>query len=254
MPIQPGLVSVTFRKLTPQQVVAAARDAGIRSIEWGGDIHVPHGDVEVARSVAALTRDAGLSVSAYGSYYRAGAKTEKDPAFPAVLDSAVAMGAPVIRVWAGRKGSDVATKEERDAVAKDLRDISAAAAGRCRIALEFHANTLTDTLASTLAVLDAAKHDNLYTYWQPPSGRPLEQNLTELKQVLPRLLNLHVYHWSTPADRRPLAEGADDWRQYLAIAATQPNCQHASLEFVRGDDVAQLKPDAATLGLLLGEI
>src|SRR5687768_14765950 len=66
MRIQPGLVSVTFRKLSPAEVVRVAVDAGLTSIEWGGDIHVPHGDLARAKEVAAMTTEAGLSASAYG--------------------------------------------------------------------------------------------------------------------------------------------------------------------------------------------
>ena len=38
--IRTGLVSVTFRKLSWTQVLAGVCDAGIESIEWGGDVHV----------------------------------------------------------------------------------------------------------------------------------------------------------------------------------------------------------------------
>jgi 3-dehydroshikimate dehydratase len=43
--IHPGLVSVTFRKLTPVEVAGLVKKGGLKSIEWGGDIHVPHGDL-----------------------------------------------------------------------------------------------------------------------------------------------------------------------------------------------------------------
>ncbi|MEL7086971.1 MAG: hypothetical protein AAGL98_00775 [Planctomycetota bacterium] len=66
--ILPGLVSVTFRKLTPTQICELAADAGLQGIEWGGDVHVPAGDVGAAKAVAALTRARGLAVAAYGSY------------------------------------------------------------------------------------------------------------------------------------------------------------------------------------------
>ncbi len=102
--IRPGLVSITFRKLTPQDVVQLAARAGLEGIEWGGDIHVPHGDVAIARQTGKITRDAGLEVAAYGSYYRLG--TDDGPLFPAVLDSAVALGADKIRVWAGNASAD----------------------------------------------------------------------------------------------------------------------------------------------------
>ena len=50
-----GLVSVSFRKESPEAIVAAAAQAGLQGIEWGGDIHVPCGDIENAKRVSALT-------------------------------------------------------------------------------------------------------------------------------------------------------------------------------------------------------
>ena len=74
----PGLVSVSFRGESPETILHEARAAGLRAIEWGGDVHVPPGDLENARRIGAATREAGLSVAAYGSYYRLG--TAEDPA------------------------------------------------------------------------------------------------------------------------------------------------------------------------------
>src|SRR6185312_7605034 len=103
--ISPGLVSITFRALTPAEVIALVRQAGLRGIEWGGDIHVPHGDAGRAREVRGLTQGAGLQVAAYGSYYKAGVSEDAGLAFGRVLETAVTLGAPVIRVWAGGAGS-----------------------------------------------------------------------------------------------------------------------------------------------------
>src|ERR1700761_6585245 len=101
--LTPGLVSITFRKLSPEEVIALCVEAEVRCIEWGGDVHVPPGDVARAREVGHLTREAGLEVAAYGSYYRLG--PNEPGSFEAVMASAAALGAPTIRGWAGRKGA-----------------------------------------------------------------------------------------------------------------------------------------------------
>jgi len=49
--IYTGLVSVTFRKLSPTQIVNPVSKVGLQGIEWGGDIHVPTGDIYKAREV-----------------------------------------------------------------------------------------------------------------------------------------------------------------------------------------------------------
>ena len=45
--IYPGLVSVTFRKLSPEEIVQLVVSSGLKGIEWGGDIHLPHGILAV---------------------------------------------------------------------------------------------------------------------------------------------------------------------------------------------------------------
>src|SRR5690242_18609852 len=97
-----GLVSVTFRQLPPQQIVELAAQGGLAAIEWGGDVHVPHGELQTARRVLERTRQAGLQVAAYGSYYRVGVSPAQGLAFESVLETALALQAPTIRVWAGQ--------------------------------------------------------------------------------------------------------------------------------------------------------
>ena len=92
-----GLTSVTFRQKSAAQIAALAAEAGLEGIEWGGDVHVPPGDAAAAASAARLTREAGLRVTSYGSYYHA--LPQED--FAPVLRSAAALGAPVVRIWAG---------------------------------------------------------------------------------------------------------------------------------------------------------
>ncbi|HEY0258189.1 MAG TPA: hypothetical protein VGC39_12150 [Candidatus Methylacidiphilales bacterium] len=57
-----GLVSVSFRSLNPEEVIPLVQQAGFQSIEWGGDIHVPAGDVQQAQIVGRQTSEAGLHV------------------------------------------------------------------------------------------------------------------------------------------------------------------------------------------------
>ncbi len=251
--LKPGLVSITFRKLPPEEVVAAAAQAGLQGIEWGGDVHVPHGGVAAAEQVAKLTADAGLAVSAYGSYYRLGGAG--DPSFDAVLDSAQALNAPFIRVWAGGKGSDEADGADWQRIVADAHDAADAAARRgLGLTLEWHARTLTDTADAGARLLREADHPNLYCFWQPRNNRPVDFSLEDLDAALPRLAGLHVFHWSGPSNtRHPLADGEGAWTRYLAKAAPAlaGRDAFASLEFVQDDDPENLKRDAAALRRLL---
>ena len=247
--IHPGLVSITFRKLTPRQIVEATAAAGLEGIEWGGDIHVLHGDLTRASEVRRLTLDAGLTVPAYGSYYRAGVSEDENLPFARVLDTARALGAPVIRVWAGRQGSAQTQAADRAGVAGDCRRIAGLAAeAGIVVASEYHGGTLTDTDASAVALLEEVNHPNFRTYWQPRNGALADDVIGGLQRVLPRLAHLHVFHWwPDPGNRRPLAEGANRWLRYLELAATVPGDRFAMLEFVANDDPAVLGAEAATL-------
>ena len=229
--IRPGLTSITFRQLSADEVIHWAAEAQLEGIEWGGDIHVPHGQVEQARQVAARTRDAGLAVSSYGSYYRVG-HDDPDP-FAGVLETAVALDAPILRVWAGRLASDKADAAYRAGVAGDGRRIAELAreAG-IRIACEWHGNTLTDTPESARALFEAVDHANFRTYWQPPKRLSPEQCMADLDAAMPRLIGLHVFFWDAETvEKRPLSEGRSAWQQFLARAATAGD-MFALLEFV----------------------
>lgn len=245
--LRSGLVSVTFRRLAPAEIVALVVRAGLEGIEWGGDVHVPHGDLDAARRVRRLTEDAGLRVAAYGSYYRAG---HEEPApFESVLATAAALGAPTIRVWAGKQGSADADAAYREQVAEDARRIAGLAAREgIAVAFEFHGNTLTDTPDSAVALLRAAGHENLGTYWQQPGGLTADECLETLRAVGPWLSNLHVF-WT---GRRPLAGGSDAWRRYLQCVAALGGERYAMIEFVRDDLPEAFLEDAAALRQWLG--
>lgn len=241
-----GLVSITFRPLPPEQIIELVGRAGLTAIEWGGDVHVPHGDVALARQVGRWTRDAGLKVAAYGSYYRVG-HAEPVP-FEQVLATAVELGAPRIRVWPGKVGSAEADEPYRGRVVSDARRIAEAAAGaEIGVVFEYHAHTLTDTKESARGLLEAVDHPNVGSYWQPPRHLSKQQCLAGLEAVLPWLAGLHVFQWRPETgERRPLAEGADVWPDYLAKAASAGRLP-ALLEFVRNDDPQAFLRDAAVL-------
>ena len=53
-----GLVSVTFRDKTPEEIISTVKQCGLEGIEWGGDVHVLPGDVSRAREIRHLTEQA----------------------------------------------------------------------------------------------------------------------------------------------------------------------------------------------------
>jgi len=252
--IYPGLVSITFRQLSPQKVVDLVQQAQLVGIEWGGDIHVPHGDAQRARDVRQMTEDAGLQVAAYGSYYRV-SHNETGP-FDAVLETAVSLGAPLIRVWAGKQGSKSADVDYWMRVVDDSQRIAdLAAQENIVIVYEFHNKTLTDTNEAARDLLERVAHKNVKSYWQPPRYSETEYNLIGLDWIMPWLWGLHVFAWHPETGaRQPLAAGAEDWHLYLSKAAECARDLYALIEFVVDDEPANFLRDAETLRQWLAAI
>jgi len=235
-----GLTSITFRQLDWLEVICVANDCGLDGIEWGGDVHAPPGNEVLACKIARATKEAGLSVLSYGSYYRLGAGEPFEP----VLATAKTLGAKIIRVWAGTKASAQYTAQERQLAVEDARRIADLAREEgIMVALEYHRDTLTDNAESAVDLLKTA--GNIKTYWQPNPELSHEKNCAELKAMLPWLTYLHVFHWSHDGTRLPLENGMAEWQDYMQMANNHAGA--AVLEFVRGNDPVQCARDAVVL-------
>jgi len=268
--IRPGLCSVTLAGQSVEQVVETARRGGLEGIEWWGKDHVPPGDFTAAEKAARLTREAGLVISSYGSYYRAGVSEAQGLSFATVLETARRLGAPSIRVWAGDRNHADASAELIQAVVDDtLRIADRAAAANSSVTFEFHGGSLTDRNETALRFADQVRHPAVFFSWQPPLGYDVEHCVKGLESLRPRLRTLHVFHWTigSPDEntvnetirplrasdfyRHPLADGEDRWRRYFAAAAATGREHFALLEFVKGDTPEQALADAAVLTRLV---
>ena len=259
--IRAGLVSVTFRQLAVERIISLAAEAHLDGIEWGGDVHVRHGDTVAAAHAARATTEAGLAVAAYGSYYHVGESEAQGLPFATVLDTAIALGAPLIRVWAGARASADADQNYRDQVVGDsVRIAELAQAAGIEIAYEFHRRTLTDTGVSTCRLLtevlgadtqssggrQAQPPANVSTYWQVDPAAGPAANATALEAVLPWLSNVHVFAWATDGKRRLLAGDSENWRGYLRQLTRSGKQHFALLEFVKNDDPDVFRPVSYT--------
>lgn len=239
--ITSGLVSVTFRQFRPKQIVNLVAKAGLDGIEWGGDIHVPHGRIRRAREVYRMTVDAGLRVLAYGSYYRVGAR--EDVPFEAIVETAAELHTGIIRVWAGQGASADADAGHWQRVVGESRRIACLASARnMSVAYEFHGHSLTDTDETTVRLLREVAHAGVSSYWQMPFDRDVEASL---RSVLPWLSNVHVFYLQK--DRLMLSQGALIWRRLLRVVQSTGRDHSAMLEFVKGNDPEVFVKDAETL-------
>ncbi|MDX2432583.1 MAG: TIM barrel protein [Bacteroides sp.] len=247
--IKPGLTSVTFRDKSPGELVRLALKAGLRGIEWGGDIHVPAGEPELAEEAYRLTMEAGLEVSAYGSYYVVGRSRDEGLRFEDVLQTADLLHAPVLRLWAGEVGSRESDSGYRRKVVDETREL-ADMAGKMgiRLAFEFHDNTLNDSYEACDSLFHELDHPEISTYWQPVHGAGPLINRAGIDCILPWICGFHIFHWWPDAEvRLPLRDGAGDWKQYLHILSRIPGSLFGSLEFVKDDSDEQFFEDAKTL-------
>ncbi len=250
--IRSGICSLTLSKLPVETVVDVVKRAGLAGIEWWGKDHVPHGDTVIAAKVKALTESAGLEVSSYGSYYKAGISESEGLRFSSVLETAVALNAPTIRVWASNCGfasvdSAFVTKVVDDSIR--IGDL-AAKSGRT-ITFEFHRGTLTDTGENARQFAAMLDHPAIFFSWQPPLGVGTEDCLSGLEGLLPRLGTIHVYHWTVTTKggfvRQPLASGVNRWRKYFKLIGSSGQDHFALLEFVKDDSPEQVIKDAKIL-------
>lgn len=251
----PGLVSVTFRALSPRQIIDACAEAQLQGIEWGGDVHVPPTDLKNAREVGQMTRDAGLQVACYGSYFRCDGAD-----FAPTLECALELGAPLIRVWAGKTDARDADANDWARVGEELsRACEMAQSAGVQVATEFHGGTLTSRGETARRLMDSVT--GTQTLWQPLQRAAnfeakIEENVADLKQVEPFLSNVHVYEWADDAQGKMQTlslVNSVQWPRYVQELKRIGGERWLLLEFLKDNDPALLEREAAALRELIGD-
>ncbi len=239
-----GLTSITFRKKSVDEIISMCKKAELDGIEWGSDVHVVAGDLNLAKEVYQKMVNAGLSVLSYGSYF----KGENIEDFDAVLASAKALKAPIIRIWAGRRiQPETVSQEEFDRLVHVIRQAADLAQKEgILLALEYHRNTLTQSKEGALRLLKALNHNQMRCYWQPNPDIDLNEQVAEISILSPYLCQFHVFHWNKD-ERLLLNEGKKEWIQYIETAKKYNLNPTLILEFVKDDLDENFYEDAKTL-------
>ena len=234
----PGLVSVTFKKHTAREVLGLLEKTQLRAIEWSEGWHVHLGNLDEAADIRELCKEKGISIVALGSYYKLGENQDFTP----VLELALALGAPTIRIWAGKKSSLIVSPESFASLAREAEHLAQrCSASGIEIAFEFHKDTLTDTNAGAAALLALAP--SCKSLWQPIGDLSRQERKDGLGMLSQKLAYLHVFYMNGTL-KRPLQEGVEEWKGYLAKISGD---HYALLEFVMNDREDQFLDDAATL-------
>jgi sugar phosphate isomerase/epimerase len=262
--IKSGLVSISFRKFSVEKILKMCGKAELDCIEWGGDMHVVHGDVPLAEKVAKMSADAGIEIASYGSYYKAGFSetSPEDPlCFQKVLDSAVALKTKTIRVWAGNqiKSAEI-SDDQRKTIIDDLLRIGEMAAKQdIAIGMEFHGGTLTDCNSSAIKLKQELPTDsNVDFYWQPGVGFSDSECLDGIKGLVPRISNIHTFQWNLNNEgnvtKYLLESGTDHWSKFLNEISKDDKDHAAMLEFILDDSEENFYKDAATLKQIISRL
>lgn len=240
--MQSGLVSISFRKRSCEQIINACVYAGISYIEWGSDIHAPVSDHAALVCLDAIQREKGIVCASYGTYFRVGKDAPND--IRPYIEAAKILGTDVLRIWCGTKDSCLYTEKEAQEIIAQCRALAQIAQqSDVILCTEYHPGSFTDCKESTLSLLQTVDSPNFRTYWQPNQFVSFSENLESVKVLAPYIENIHVFNW-TQTERFPLADGAARWQQYLAAV---PHAKCAMLEFVPDGMLETLSREAAVL-------
>ncbi|MCK5812499.1 MAG: sugar phosphate isomerase/epimerase [Clostridiales bacterium] len=249
--LQGGLVSISFRDLTTDEVIKLVNKSKLAAIEWGGDIHVPHGNISIAKDVYKKCKEHNIVCPSYGSYYKVGTYENPMEEFKKVINCALELHSNTIRIWAGIKGTKDSNNVYFNKVVMECQKLcDLASEVNLTISFEYHSNTLTDNASDTKKILKSINRKNIYTYWQPSVGKTINENCDDINKLIGNITNVHVFHWDI-RKRLSLQEGIKAWEKYLSILCNSN--RYYLLEFIKDNDINQYIKDSKTLKDLLNE-
>ena len=240
-----GVVSVSFRKLSVDEVIKYVKDAGLCAIEWGSDVHAPYNDVERIEYIAKAQKEAGLYCSSYGTYFKIGENDVEE--LRGYIAAAKILGTNILRLWCGNKDHADLTAEEREFIISESKKAAKIAEEEGAIlCMECHQKSFTNTLEGALDLMKSVDSPALRMYWQPCFKNGLEGDIEYAKAIAPYTYVVHVFYYQGGV-KHPLADGFDRWEKYIACF---DGSQHLLLEFMPDGSPDSLATEAKTLNAL----
>ena len=241
-PMKTGLVSVSFRRESPEQILKSMRGCGLSHIEWGSDIHAPQNCPEKLQEIAALQAEFGIKCCAYGTYFRIGVTPAEE--LETYISAAKILGTDILRLWCGDKGSQEYTDAEKETLFATCRALAEIAEKYdVTLCLECHNNTFTDRAEAALSLMQAVGSTHFKMYWQPNQYCAEEENLQYAAAIAPYTVNIHVFNWKQN-ERFPLSQAKTCWQGYLRQF---DRSQILLLEFMPDDQLDSLPAEANAL-------
>lgn len=237
-----GLVSVSFRSHSPEQILAAMNDTGLCYIEWGSDVHVPP---EKAEEIATLQSEYSIKCCSYGTYFRLGVTPIVE--LEAYIKAAQALGTNILRLWCGNKNSEEYTEEEKQALFSACRAAAdIAEQNGVVLCMECHNKTYTNCKESAYELMQAINSPHFKMYWQPNQYKSEDENLAYASLLAPFTRHIHVFNWKEK-NKLPLAQAVDIWKRYLQKFSGD---RMLLLEFMPDGKLSSLSTEAAALRLI----
>lgn len=238
-----GLCSVTFRKKSAAQVVEIAKRAGIGYIEWGGDIHVTNTDD--ARIVKSICDNEGIKISSYGSYFNCMDYDESK--WREICKIAKEMDAQSIRIWLGRKNSEITSGDEYEALVSNAKRMCDVAAEYSLIVCpECHDNTFNNNTDAILRFIADLKKDNFKTYFQSRYFR-MEYDLDRIDRTYDYIKDVHVSYRDLKKEQRFRKKDKNYLDTLLKKLKEKDFNGIIMIEFVSGDKEKAFLKDAEKL-------
>ena len=237
-----GLVSISFRKHSPEEIILAAKKAGLECIEWGSDVHAPCNDTEKLNSIAALQKEHGIYCSSYGTYFRLGVSEIEE--LPQYITAAKTLGTDILRLWCGDKAYAEYTEKEKELLFAECRKAAEIAeTENVTLCMECHNHTFTDEIEAALELMKAVDSPYFRMYWQPNQFKTVQQNMNYAENISEYARHVHVFNWSGD-ERYPLEESIEIWQKYLDNFKGE---RALLLEFMPDDDIETLSREAQAL-------
>ena len=199
-----GFTTTSLRQIIDiDKIVEIARDAGVTCIEWGGDIHIT--DVETARIAKSLCNDAGINEIIYGSYYRAGDNDNAE--WRRICEIAYELGASSVRVWLGKKDSEVTDNRTYLSILDDVKYMCGVASEyNLTVCPECHGNTFNNNTDAFLKIREDCGCSNFKTYFQSLYKRKA-YDIDRIERTLPFIESVHISYFEQVREQFPKRDG-----------------------------------------------
>ena len=243
-----GLVSISFRKHSPREILEVMKKAGLAFIEWGSDVHAPPSDHEKLNEIVNLQENYGIACSSYGTYFKLGETPLSE--LPSYITAAKILGTDILRLWCGTKSGADMSEEERTALIDACREAARIAEGEgVTLCMECHINTFTERPEDAFLLMKEVNSPAFQMYWQPNQFRTEEENIESASLLAPYAKVIHVFNWERDI-KKPLREASGIWKKYLAQFDSS---QKLLLEFMPCGTTHELAEEATTLKKITGE-